>query len=134
MAGQTITKAARAAGVHVETIRYYERRGLIGRPPSLGGYRTYPDETVRRLRFIKRAQRLGFSLREIRELLALRSGPLSTGAAVRRKAEAKVEDIDKKICELRAMRRALDALAKACPGTGPADRCPILRSLDDEVT
>ena len=133
MAGRTIAKAASAAGVNVETVRYYERRGLIEQPRSPGGYRTYPDETVRRVRFVKRAQRLGFSLREIRELLALRAGRTSTSGSVRRKAEAKVAEIDAKIRELRAMRKALEALAVSCPGTGPLEWCPILRSLDAEA-
>jgi len=131
VAGRTIAKAAREAGVNVETIRYYERRGLIDQPRGLSGYRTYPEETIRRVRFIKRAQALGFSLREIKDLLALRRGRAGTSAEVRRKAEAKLAGIDGKIRELRAMREGLQTLAAACPGSGPVERCPILNSFED---
>jgi len=134
MPAQTIARAARAANVNVETIRYYERVGLIERPPTVGtAVRIYPDETVRRIRFIKRAQKLGFTLREIRELLRLRAGRGATRDAVRRKVKTKIADIDAKLRDLRAMRRALSELVETCSGRGDADTCPILKSLDQEA-
>ena len=130
MAAQTISKAAAAAGVHVETIRYYERRGLIARPKAVGGYRTYPDEVVRRIRFIKRAQALGFSLKECKELLGLRAGRDGVTAAMHAKVEHKAAEIDAKLKELRAMRRVLKELTALCPGEGDSERCPILKTLE----
>ncbi|MHC4224506.1 MAG: heavy metal-responsive transcriptional regulator [Planctomycetota bacterium] len=131
MASRTISKAARAAGVHVETIRYYERRGLIDRPrPSVGSYRTYPDETIRRIRFIKRAQGLGFSLRETRELLTLRSDTKGQCVSVRRRAQEKLREIDARLRELQGKRDALSTLLGDCPGRGLAERCPILKNMD----
>lgn len=132
MSPQTIAKAARAAGVNVETIRYYERRGLIDRPRTVGtAVRVYPDETVRRIRFIKRAQKLGFTLKEIRELLRLRTGG-ATSASVRKRVEAKVADVETRLRDLRAMRRTLRELLGTCTGRGAADDCPILKSLDED--
>ena len=134
MTAQTIAKAARAAGVHVETIRYYERVGLVPRPRTTGtAYRLYPDETVRRIRFVKRAQKLGFTLREISELLRLRAGKENTSAAVRRRVEKKLEDMEKRLTDLMAMRETLRDLLGTCSGRGGSDRCPILRSLDEDV-
>ena len=134
MPAQTIARAARAADVNVETIRYYERRGLIERPPTVGtAVRIYPDETVRRIRFIKRAQKLGFTLREIQDLLRLRAGRGAKSASVRRKVEAKIAGVDAKLRDLRAMRRALSELLESCSGRGDAETCPILRSLDEEA-
>ena len=134
MTNRTIARAAREAGVHVETIRYYERAGIIERPRTTGtAYRTYPEETVRRVRFIKRAQKLGFSLREIRALLRLRAGKDGTSAAVRRRVEGKITDIEGKVRDLRAMRETLLDLLDTCSGRGGSERCPILRSLDGEM-
>ncbi len=134
MTAQTIAKAARTADVHVETIRYYERMGLIQRPRTTGtAYRLYPSETVRRIRFIKRAQRLGFTLREISELLRLRAGKESTSATVRRHVEKKLDDVEQRITDLVAMRQTLRDLMSTCSGRGGTDRCPILRSLDEDV-
>lgn len=131
MAAQTISKAAAAAGVHVETIRYYERRGLIARPKAVGGYRIYPDGVVRRIRFIKRAQALGFSLKECKELLSLRSERDGVTAAMRARIERKTTEIDAKLKELRAMRKVLKQLSARCPGEGDSARCPILKSLEE---
>jgi MerR family mercuric resistance operon transcriptional regulator len=102
MMGMTIGKAARKAGVGVETIRFYERKGLIDRPPrpNVGGFRVYPVETVERIRFIRQAQELGFSLREILELLSLRADPESDCADVRERAEAKLREVTRKIAGL----------------------------------
>jgi MerR family mercuric resistance operon transcriptional regulator len=127
----TIGRLARRAGVHIETVRYYQRRGLLAEPPrSLSNYRLYPEDTVRRVRFIKRAQELGFSLREIEELLSLRAAPRARCAEVRRRAEAKTEAIEEKIRALKSMRRALGKLIAECSGRGPATECPILEALD----
>src|SRR6266446_3467449 len=98
MEGLTTARLAHEGGVNVETIRYYERHGLLPKPPRTpSGYRVFSDEAVTRLRFIKHAQDLGFSLREIKELLSLRVKPGSSCSDVRRKAEAKITDVDQKI-------------------------------------
>lgn len=133
MGALTIGRLAREAGVNLETVRYYERRGLLPTPPrSISGYRLFPKDAARRLRFIRRAQELGFSLREIRELLSLRVANRSGSAVIRRKAEAKVADIESKIKSLESMRATLRKLTKACAGCGPISECPILESLDRE--
>lgn len=131
MASLTIGRLAREAGVNLETVRYYERRGLLAKPPrSASGYRLFPEDAARRLKFIRRAQRLGFSLGEIRELLLLRVAHRTGGAAVRRKAEAKLADIEAKIKTLESMKRTLRKLTKACGACGPVSDCPILESLE----
>ena len=124
-----IGEVAERGGVNLQTIRYYEREGLLPEPPRLAsGYRVFPESTVRRVRFIKRAQEIGFSLREIRELLSLRmDGPC---AEVRSLAEAKIADIEVKMRTLGAMKRILRRLTDQCPGCGPASECPILESID----
>jgi MerR family copper efflux transcriptional regulator len=125
-----IGQLAQRAGVGVETIRFYEREGLISEParrPS--GYRDYPLETVARIVFIRRAKGLGFTLREINELLDLRVRPRRNCAQVRKSADAKIADIDRKITSLRRMRRALKELTKACEERTPTTECPILASL-----
>ncbi len=127
----TIGNVAGKAGVNIETLRYYERRGLLPKPPRTGsGYRMYPGDAVTRVRFIKRAQELGFSLREINELLALRVRPRAGCADVLQRAEAKVADIEEKIGDLKRMKKALAKLMDACPGKGPLSDCPILDALD----
>ncbi len=133
MDGMTIGKVAKQAGVNIETLRYYERRGLVQKPlRTRANYRMYPFDTVRRVRFIKRAQALGFSLSEIDELLSLRATPDSECAEVKKRAEAKVGDIDAKLKALHLMQSALTNLIAECGGTGPADACPILAALDTE--
>lgn len=133
MARLTIGRAAERAGVKVDTLLYYERQGVIAEPERNGSnYRIYAEDTVRRVRFVKRAQELGFSLTEVKDLLELRvSGGASCGD-VRDQALAKVSELDEKIRSLRAMRRALTKLAKACSGQGPVDECPILDALDEK--
>ncbi len=129
---QTLTtgQLAQRAGVGVETIRFYEREGLISEPPRRpSGYRDYPPETVTRIVFIRRAKELGFSLKEISELLELRVRPRRNCAQVKRNADAKIGDIDIKIAALRKMRRALIHLTKACEERTPTTECPILSSL-----
>ena len=128
-----IGELAERADVNLQTIRYYEREGLLPEPPRLSsGYRVYPDSTVRRVRFIKRAQEIGFSLAEIRELLSLRIDAQRTSAEVRSLAEAKIADIEGKIRTLKAMKTALHRLTERCSGCRPASECPILESIDSE--
>ena len=126
-----IGEVAQRGGVSLQTIRYYEREGLLAKPPRLAsGYRLFPDTAVRRVRFIKRAQELGFSLAEIRELLSLRENAAAGAQDMRERARAKVADIEQKIRRLRAMKNALKALAESCPGCGPLSDCPILEALE----
>lgn len=130
-----IGEVAAKAGVNIQTIRYYERRGLLNEPerrPS--GYREYPPDTVRLIRFIKRAQELAFTLAEIEELLRLRKDQRSSCTEVRSAAIAKIEDIEWKIKNLQAMKRALGILVNSCTSNGSIRECPILESLDDERT
>jgi len=130
MESLTIGQLAQRAGVGVETIRFYEREGLILEPPRRpSGYRDYPLETVARIIFIRRAKQLGFTLKEINELLALRVRPRRSCAQVKQNADAKIVDIDGKIDALRKMRRALKDLTKACEQRTPTTECPILASL-----
>jgi len=134
MEALTIGKVARLAEVGVETIRFYERKGLIDEPPrKRSGYRQYPEDTVQRLRFIRRAKELGFTLKEIKELLTLRIEPETTCEDIRRRAEAKMEDIEEKILTLTRMKEALVKLTHSCDGRGPASECPILEAMEDEV-
>jgi MerR family transcriptional regulator, copper efflux regulator len=132
MEPMTIGYVARRAGVGVETLRFYEREGLIDEPPRRdSGYRAYPAEVIDRVRFIRRAKELGFSLREIKELLALRIAPGATCPQVKRRAEAKIGDIEEKIRSLQQMKRALEKLVGACAGKRPLRECPILDALQD---
>ena len=122
----TIGALARTAGVNVETIRYYQRRGLLPKPGKpVAGYRRYPTETLARLRFIQRAQELGFTLREIAELLTLGS---ASCRETQRLAEHKRADLDLRLRDLKAMRRTLNRLIKSCR-VGGATTCPIIDSL-----
>ncbi|RUL83551.1 MerR family transcriptional regulator [Tautonia sociabilis] len=126
---------AKQAGVNVETLRFYERKGLLPEPPRReSGYREYPEESVRLIRFIKRAQELGFSLGEIQELLALRVRPGTTCAEVRGRTGRKLADVRQKIADLKAIERALTKLAASCSGRGPVNHCPILENLDGELS
>lgn len=112
----TIGRLAQEVGINLETVRFYERKGLLPKPPrSASGYRLFPADTARRLQFIKRAQELGFSLSEIRELLTLRLSPRSS----------KIESLD-------CMRHSLLKLVRSCGGCAPLSECPILESLDRE--
>jgi MerR family transcriptional regulator, copper efflux regulator len=129
----TIGRLAKQAGVNLETVRFYERRGLLPRPPrSASGYRLFPADAARRLRFIRRAQELGFSLAEIAELLSLRVSHGTTSAEIRARAEAKITDIEAKIRSLEPMKNTLRKLTKVCDGCTPVAQCPILESLDGE--
>ena len=114
----------------MQTLRYYERRGLLPRPPRRdSGYRELPDEAVRVVRFIKRAQELGFSLDEVEELLKLRNDKRRDRVRVRGVAERRVRQIDRKIAELQAMKRALGHLLHCCRA-GSTLECPIIEALD----
>jgi MerR family mercuric resistance operon transcriptional regulator len=134
MDGLKIGEVAKQAGVNLQTVHYYGRRGLLPEPPrSDSNYRLYPAGAVLRVRFIKRAQELGFTLKEIEELLSLRAAPRARCGDVRVRAEAKVRDIDAKVRTLRAMQRALAKLVDECSGSGPVTECPILEALDSET-
>jgi len=129
----TIGQVARRAGIGVETVRFYEREGLLESPerrPS--GYRQFDEGIVARLRFIRRAKELGFTLHEIKELLSLKVDPLTTCADVKKRAEAKITDIEARIESLRRMKQALVKLTKACRARGTTSDCPILDALDGE--
>jgi MerR family copper efflux transcriptional regulator len=131
--GLTIGKVARKAGVGIETVRFYERSGLIDEPPRKGsGYRQYPKSVISRLRFIKRAKELGFSLREIKELLSLRVEPTTTCADIRDRAQAKIADIEGKILSLERIKEVLTELTTSCSGVGPVSECPIVEALERE--
>jgi Hg(II)-responsive transcriptional regulator len=122
---------AKRGGVNIETIRYYERLGLLPKPPrSAAGYRLFAADDARRVRFIKRAQELGFSLKEIEELLALQSAPHTTRADVHKKTAAKIAEIEEKLRDLQAIKESLERLTAACSGRGPVGGCPILESFD----
>ena len=124
---------AKRAGVGIDTVRYYERAGLLDPKQRLtSGYRRYSEDEVTRLRFIRRAQALGFSLKEIQELLELSSR--RDVARVKRTAEAKLKDINTRIAELQRVRDGLAKLVAACPGHGRAADCPILQALGAEET
>ena len=128
----SIGQLAGEAGVNVETIRFYERKGLIPEPPrSASGYRQYTEQDVARIKFIKRAQVLGFTLKEVSELLALRVDPETTCAQVKVQAERKIAQIDEKMHALVAMKSALQKLAATCTGAGPLSACPILDYLEE---
>lgn len=131
--GLKIGVVAERGGVNLQTIRYYEREGLLPQPPRLpSGYRLFPEHTVLRVRFIKRAQEIGFSLSEIREPLALRFDLERESVEVRTMAAVKLADIEEKIRTLQAMRGVLQRLTDRCSGCGPASECPILESIDSE--
>ncbi|HZP48615.1 MAG TPA: MerR family DNA-binding protein [Vicinamibacterales bacterium] len=124
-----IGRTAKAAGVNAQTLRYYERRGLIGRARrGRSGYREYSDDAVAIVRFIKRAQDLGFSLDEIEELIRLRGVRRRERHRVRAIAERKIDDIDRKIAHLASMRDALAVLVDSCHRGGDAE-CPIIEAL-----
>lgn len=127
-----IGEVASRAGVNIQTLRYYERRSLLEAPErTASGYREYPSETVRLIRFIKRAQDLGFTLKEIEELMALRDAKGRRRSEVRALAETKMRDIDKKLAQLQAMRGALSTLVESCACRDGRPVCPILEALDD---
>ncbi len=134
MENMTIGQLARRTELNVESVRYYERRGLIPEPRrSESGYRLYSQEAIARINFIKRAKTLGFSLSEISELLSLRVDPESTCRMVRTRAREKTADIESRIETLQDMKRALVKLTASCRGSGPTSECPILDFLQPQA-
>jgi MerR family mercuric resistance operon transcriptional regulator len=128
----TIGQVARRAGIGIETVRFYEREGLLNRParsPS-SGYRLYDEGSIATVQFILRAKELGFTLHEIKELLSLRVDPGTSCADVKARAEVKIADIEAKIGTLRRMKAALLRLTRACGETRGGSECPILDTLD----
>jgi len=131
MNGMTIGQVAQKAGIGIETIRFYERKGLIDEPPRKeSGYRSYDAGVVDHLAFIQQAKELGFSLKEIGELLAIRSDTKTACNDVKQVAMEKLRDIEAKIKMLSRMRRSLKKLVDKCPGQGPLNDCPILDALE----
>ena len=129
----TIGQVARRAGVGVETVRFYEREGLLSDPARrASGYRQYEESIVSRLQFIRRAKELGFTLGEIKEILALRLDPSTSCADVKGRAQAKIADVEVKIRTLQRIKKALVKLTKACSGRGAISECPILDALDSQ--
>lgn len=128
----TIGQLAAAANVNLQTIRYYERRGIVTAPRrTASGYRQYAHDAVSRLRFIKHAQELGFSLKEIQQLLGLRVRPGAACNVVERKTRAKIALVQQRIRDLQRMKHTLERLAAACAARRSTDECPILEALED---
>ena len=128
----TVGALAGAAGVGRETVRFYERKGLIDEPPRTpAGYRRYPQDTVQRLRFIRRAQELGFTLGEIADLLALRVDEVSACGTVEVRAREKLEQVETKIADLRRIGASLHRLVDKCQAREPTSDCPILEELEE---
>lgn len=133
MEALSIGQVAHRAGIGVETVRFYERQGLLQKPPrSKSGYRKYQPEAILRLRFIKKAKEVGFSLKEINDLLSLRLDMDATCEDIRIRAAAKISDIEQKIAALQRMKQALTDLTAACRGDGPVSECPILQSFEEQ--
>ena len=133
MENLTIGQLAQRAQVNVETIRYYERRGLISQPSRpISGYRQYSRDAIASIQFIKHAKELGFSLKEISELLSLRVDPDTTCSDVKRRADVKIEEIGRKINMLKKMKKTLVKISAACKGGVPTSECPIIEALEDE--
>jgi len=132
MTRKTIAWVAKEAGVNAQTVLYYERRGLLPAPArSMNGYRVFNDASVRRIRFIKRAQELGFTLKQVMALLALQGEQNASCAEVSSMAANHLQDIVMKIHDLERMRDALIPLVEACPKKGAMKDCPIMDSLDE---
>jgi MerR family copper efflux transcriptional regulator len=130
----SIGQVADAVGVNIQTLRYYERVGLMPAPKrSRAGYRLYTEDTVRMVSFVKRAQELGFTLREVKELLKFRTAGLQKRDGVRAAAEAKVADIDARIQDLTAIRAALSSLLRTCACQSTKPECPILEALEKKT-
>jgi MerR family mercuric resistance operon transcriptional regulator len=136
----TIGQVAKSAQVNIETVRYYERRGLIPEPPRrksefgyalYPGYRQYPLEIVRRIRFIRQAKGLGFTLKEIKQLLAIADGKRSGCRDVLNFTKKKLVDVESKIEQLKRVQKMLKDLTGRCTGRGQLSACPIIESLTD---
>lgn len=132
MATMTRGQLARRCAVGPETIRFYERRGLLPEAPrSRGGYRRFDETAVRRLDFIRRAKAIGFSLPEVAELLSLQDHPGGNRSRVKQITESKLSEIEAKLRDLERMRDVLSRLAEQCTGEGPIQGCPIIEALAD---
>ncbi len=130
----TIGAVAKRVGVAIDTIRYYERQGLLPEPQRrASGYRSYGESSIVQLRFIRRAKALGFSLDEIRDLLALSVDRQRGVKVVKQRAETRLAAIDARMAELQRVRDGLAQLVESCPGHGTPEHCPILRALTDMV-
>ncbi|MEO8809887.1 MAG: heavy metal-responsive transcriptional regulator [Rhodanobacter sp.] len=131
----TIGAVAKRVGVGIDTIRFYEREGLLPEPARrASGYRTYGEGTIAQLRFIRRAKQLGFTLEEIGELLVLSTDRQRGVKAVKKRAQQRLAVIEQRIVELQRVRDGLAQLIDSCPGHGAPEQCPILRALSDEET
>ena len=128
-----IGQLAQRSGVNIDTVRYYEREGLLPKAQRLSsGYRVYDDSDVKRLRFVRRAKGLGYTLVEIRELIDLSGHRDDDMATLKTVALGKIADIEAKMAELERIRAALEALAASCPGHGALEQCPILNALAED--
>ena len=133
MSTLSIGEVARRSGVGVETVRFYERGGMIEEPPRRpSGYRQYPEDVIVRIQFIRRAKELGFTLKEIKELLSLRMDSSTQCEDIRQRSITKIDDIETRIAVLERMKAALVKLTAACDGQGSVSDCPILDFLDVE--
>ena len=136
--GLKIGELAKAANVNIQTIRYYERRGLLHPAKRKGsgttgiGYRIYDEDAVRRLKFILHAKELGFTLKEIEELLDLRVSGTARCGDIRKRSEKKIDEIDKKIKGLKSIQEILEGLIRVCKSGQPTEKCPILRAIDEK--
>ncbi len=127
----TIGQVAKAVGIGIETIRFYEREGIIAKPARReSGYRAFSPDVVTQLHFLKRAQELGFSLKEISQLLAIRVDPKQNCSVVKKKAEAKIVEIKQKIRDLKRIEKVLERVTEACQAQRPISECPILECLE----
>lgn len=125
-----IGAVAKQAGISVEAVRFYEKQGLINTPSrNDSGYRVYSPDIINQLLFVTRAKELGFSLKEIKELLILRDSPGITCAEIKNQTENKIADIERKITDLKIIKSFLDKLVKSCPGKGTIKKCPILKTI-----
>jgi MerR family copper efflux transcriptional regulator len=133
MALLTIGQVAKQTGVTVETVRFYEKQGLVDTPKRSGsGYRQYPPETVKRVRFIQNAKEVGFTLKDIAELLALRREPGTSCPDIKLRATLKIEEVEQKIRDLERIRNALARMILKCSNEAPVSECPFLEELDEE--
>lgn len=131
MPSLSIGQVAKQSGVSVETIRFYERKGLLEEPPrKASGYRLYSGESIKQLAFIRQAKVLGFSLTQISELLSLQMDPSKDCGHIQGLAREKLQEVEQKIESLSRIKEALQTLIEQCPGEGPMDNCPILDALN----
>ena len=130
-----ISELEKNVGVNIQTIRYYERRGLLLPTTKMeSGYRLYDNEAKKRLEFIRYSKKLGFTLKETEELLKLRASTTARCADIKEKAESKLSEIDRKIKGLKSMRKVLKDMIKTCQNKQPTDKCPILKTINKGVS